>query len=507
MFGSLRKKAATRPVAVLTGGLLAASALLGSTTSVAASAPAPHWGNYEWSAGQEKANVRAFWLIDRTGDPTMNAIINYVATAWNLARAEYPELPYTAVHVDNANVGKCFVNQTVGWSIASACKIPGLSQFGIKGISATQGSPHFTGGAFAVSDGLSVEEAFTVVCHNFGRLMGLPVSSDTESCMHPASAPGVAKWYTQGDTDAVLALYDHDDGRPPVAVADTYTTDEDAPLTVPAGVLANDTDPDGDTLTATKVTDPAHGTVTLNANGSFTYTPTANYNGSDSFTYKAVANGTSSNVVTVTITIAPVADAPVAVADTHTTDEDTVLTVAATGVLANDTDADGSTLTAAKVTNPAHGTVTLNANGSFVYTPTANYNGPDSFTYKANDGTADSNVATVTITVTAVNDAPVAVADSYTTAEDVALVVAAPGLLANDTDGDSATLTAAKVSDPAHGTVTLASNGGFTYTPTTDFTGTDSFTYKANDGTADSNVATATITVGAAAGTALTGKP
>src|SRR5262249_28767132 len=98
---------------------------------------------------------------------------------------------------------------------------------------------------------------------------------------------------------------------------------------------------------------------------------------------------------------------PVANNDAYSTNEDTALTVAAPGVLANDTDADGDPLTAVFVAGPGHGTVTLNSNGSFTSTPTANYNGPDSFTYKANDGKADSNVATVSITVTAVNDAPV----------------------------------------------------------------------------------------------------
>ena len=108
--------------------------------------------------------------------------------------------------------------------------------------------------------------------------------------------------------------------------------------------------------------------------------------------------------------------------------------MAAPGVLGNDTDADGKPLTAALVGAPAHGTVTLNANGSFTYTPAANYNGPDSFTYRANDGTADSNVATVSITITAVNDAPAAAADAFTTNEDASLVVSAPGVLANDAD-------------------------------------------------------------------------
>src|SRR5439155_10629535 len=117
--------------------------------------------------------------------------------------------------------------------------------------------------------------------------------------------------------------------------------------------------------------------------------------------------------VTVSITVTAVNDAPVAVNDSYTTAEDTTLNVAAPGVLANDGDVDGDPLTAILISGPTHGTLTSNSDGSFTYTPALNYNGTDSFTYKANDGTADSGVATVTIAVTAVNDAPVAVNDPY----------------------------------------------------------------------------------------------
>src|SRR5205823_1621528 len=153
--------------------------------------------------------------------------------------------------------------------------------------------------------------------------------------------------------------------------------------------------------------------------------------------------------------------------------------IAAPGVLGSDTDVDGNLLTAAVVAQPAHGTVTVNANGGFTYTPALNYNGNDSFTYKANDGTADSNTATVTITVAAANDAPVAVADGYNPTERTPLPIAAPGVLGNDTDVDGNLLTAAVVAQPAHGTVTVNANGGFTYTPALNFNGPDSFTYKA----------------------------
>jgi VCBS repeat-containing protein len=228
---------------------------------------------------------------------------------------------------------------------------------------------------------------------------------------------------------------------PPVAANDSYSTNEDTALSVPApGVLGNDSDPDGDTLTAQKASDPAHGTVSFNANGSFTYTPAANYNGPDSFTYTANDGEFDSNVATVNLTVNAVNDAPTTTNDSYSTNEDTPLTIAAPGVLSNDSDVDGNTLTAVKVSDPAHGSVTLNSNGSFTYTPAANYNGPDSFTYKANDGTADSNVATVNLTVNAVNDAPtVEVVAGGSCLSDRSGQI---NLTLNDADGDALTLSA-----------------------------------------------------------------
>jgi large repetitive protein len=260
-------------------------------------------------------------------------------------------------------------------------------------------------------------------------------------------------------------------------------------------VLANDGDLDGDSLSAALVSGPSDGTLALNPNGSFFYTPAANFNGRDSFSYRASDGTLTSNLATVTITVGAVNDTPAGVADAYTTAEDTVLTVPAPGVLANDTDPDGTTLTAVLESGPTHGTLALNTNGSFTYTPSANYNGPDTFTYQASDGTARSNPATVTITVTPVNDAPTAADDAYTTAEDTALTVAAPGVLANNTDPDGDTLSAVAESGPSHGTLSHNANGSFTYIPDANFNGSDTFTYRASDGTLTSNLATVTITV------------
>jgi VCBS repeat-containing protein len=171
------------------------------------------------------------------------------------------------------------------------------------------------------------------------------------------------------------------------------------------------------------------------------------------------------------------------------------LNVAAPGVLTNDSDADGDPLTAVLVSDVSNGSLSLNSDGSFSYTPNANFNGSDSFTYTANDGTADSNTATVSITVNAVNDPPTAAGDSYTTDEGTTLNVAAPGVLTNDSDPESDPLTAVLVSDVSNGTLNLAADGSFTYTPAPGFAGTDSFTYRANDGQADSNLATVSVSV------------
>jgi len=282
----------------------------------------------------------------------------------------------------------------------------------------------------------------------------------------------------------------------PVSADDSFTTDEDTPLIIAApGVLSNDTDADGTALSVVLVAGPGHGSLTLNADGSFTYTPGLNFNGADSFTYRATDGVEEGNVATVNLTVNPVNDAPVAGDDSFTTDEDTPLVVSGTGVLSNDSDVDGDALSAVLVDGPSHGSLTLNPDGSFTYTPDLNFNGADSFTYRATDGTENGNLATVHITVTPVNDAPVAADDNFSIDEDTPLTIAAPGVLGNDTDVDGDTLNAVLVAGPSHGILTLNANGSFTYTPGLNFNGADSFTYRASDGIEQSNTATVSITV------------
>jgi VCBS repeat-containing protein len=185
--------------------------------------------------------------------------------------------------------------------------------------------------------------------------------------------------------------------------------------------------------------------------------------------------------------------APQSANDAYGIDEDGLLTVPAPGVLANDADPNNLPLSAHLDTAPAHGELTLNTNGSFTYRPNGNFTGADGFTYQACNGSLYSAATAVSITVTNLPDAPVAVADSYLATTNRTLSIPAPGVLRNDTEHDGDAMSAIKVSDPAHGTVTLNADGSFTYTPDTGFSGPDSFEYKVSDGALESPVATVSL--------------
>jgi len=285
----------------------------------------------------------------------------------------------------------------------------------------------------------------------------------------------------------------------PVATDDSYSTTEDVTLTIPApGIRGNDSDVDGNAITVTVLADVANGTLTLAANGGFSYVPNANFNGMDGFTYTLDDGNGGTDIGAVSIRVDGVNDVPVAMDDAYSTGEGAVLTVdQATGVLANDSDLDGNALTARLVQGPpaSEGTLTLNANGSFTFRPAANFNGNSRFTYQAFDGVENSNVATVTIGVSSVNDAPVANDDTYSVDEDVTLNIAAAGVLGNDTDVDGDTLSATVLTDVAHGTLTLAANGGFSYVPAANYNGPDGFTYTVADGNGGADIGSVTITV------------
>ena len=313
-----------------------------------------------------------------------------------------------------------------------------------------------------------------------------------------ASGPMVTHVYTSTGNFTVSLVVTDNDGLtgstarivtafqliPPIAVIN-------APATCDLGLPCNfsgsaSSDPDGaivqyrwtfgDGLTGSSVS-PSH---TYNSAGNFTVMLTV--------TDDSGLTNTASAIVRVP-------GPPVAVDDSYSIDQDTTLNG---NVLANDHDPNGDPLTAILHLITPHGSLNLHPDGSFDYTPDSGYSGPDSFTYVANDGSADSNEAIVSITVNAVNHLPVAVDDTYSTDQDVTLnLMVANGVLNNDTDVDGNPLTAVLHVTTQHGTLFLNADGSLVYTPDSGYTGPDSFTYVANDGSADSNEAIVSITVNA----------
>lgn len=287
----------------------------------------------------------------------------------------------------------------------------------------------------------------------------------------------------------------------PTAVADSTSTSEGLPTRI--SVLDNDTDPDiGDVLTVTDFAQAANGVVELNADGSFTYTPTAGFSGTDTFSYTisdeasawhthGLFSSSRSHKSTATVTIAVTA-APTAINDSATVVEDSTANVI--DVLGNDSDSDGDALTVTGVGEATHGgAVTVNPEGVIIYTPTADFNGDDTFTYTVSDGTQTAT-ATVTVTVTPVNDTPVAGDDTATVAENS--VGTSIAVLANDTDidsGDSLSVTAVGIPSGG-GAAAINADGTISYTPVTGYFGTESFTYTVSDGT-ESATGTVTVTI------------
>ena len=276
----------------------------------------------------------------------------------------------------------------------------------------------------------------------------------------------------------------------PIATADSVTTSEDTALTI--FVLENDADPDADKLTIANITQPAHGVAVIDpGDTTLTYTPAHNYWGLDSLAYTVSDGQSGRDTATVVVTVIPVNDPPVAAANTVITQEDSAVTIL---VLANDSDADGESLTIASVTQPAHGAAAIDpGDTTLTYTPNTDFWGLDSLTYTVSDGQSGRDTATVVVTVISVNDPPVAVADTVTTPEDTAVTVL---VLTNDSDADGDTLTIASVTQPAHGAAAIdAGDTTLTYTPNADFWGLDSFTYALSDGQSGLDTATVLVTV------------
>ena len=307
--------------------------------------------------------------------------------------------------------------------------------------------------------------------------------------------------------DIFVTVTNVNDG--PLAGPDSFTLFEDndrAAVLFVNDVLINDIDVDNDTLTVntTPTVAPVNGILTLNADGTFLYTPTADFAGGDSFTYEVNDGNGGITTAVASITVNPFNDAPSAGDDTYTTTEDVGFGTSAgiDDVLQNDSDIEGDALTVntTPVRAPDHGLLTLFADGSFSYTPDADFNGIDGFDYVVDDGNGGFAIAHVTINVDPDPDLPTATGEAYATSEDQGLLVDQPalGLLANDVDadGDSLSLLTTPLVPPANGVVMLNGDGTFSYTPNADFNGADVFQYQVTDGTGTST-ATATINVSA----------
>lgn len=267
---------------------------------------------------------------------------------------------------------------------------------------------------------------------------------------------------------------------PPIAVDDEAETNQNTPVEI--DVLGNDSDVDGDALTIVTVGMPGHGAAVVSGPSSVVYTPEPGFHGADSFTY-TISDGEFEATATVTVIVLPVNDAPVADSQTITTDEDIAVAITLSG-----SDVEGDELTFHIITEPEHGILSGEA-PDLLYTPAADYHGEDSFTFVANDGELDSEVATITLIVEPVNDAPVAVDDEVTTEEDTPVEI---NVLANDSDVDGDALTIVALGTPGYGTTVVGGPSSVVYTPTLDFNGTDVFTYTISDGEFE---ATATVTV------------
>ncbi len=271
----------------------------------------------------------------------------------------------------------------------------------------------------------------------------------------------------------------------PTAVDDTRTIDEDTSLS--DSVASNDSDIDGDSLTFAQTSGPSDGSLTFNSDGSFTYTPNPNFNGTDSFDYQVTdANGAVSTA-TVTITVDPVNDDPILVTpigDQSNVDSETI-SLDISGLFS---DVEGHALTFAATGLPTGLTIDVSGNISGTIDSSASASGPFTVLVTVTDG--NGGVVTDTFSWVVANPAPAAVGDSFATNEDTPV---SGSVASNDSDPDGDTLNYVKLTDPANGTVVFNSDGTFTYTPTGDFHGPDSFDYQAID--ADGEVSTATVNI------------
>ncbi len=271
---------------------------------------------------------------------------------------------------------------------------------------------------------------------------------------------------------------------PPVVQDESYTVHAGQTLAVgvAAGLLANDSDADGDALQVLSFEAPANGTLNVVTDGSFSYTPNPGFVGSEVLTY-TVSDGTTTSTGEFTIVVEN--EAPVVQDESYTVHAGQTLAVGvAAGLLANDSDADGDALQVLSFEAPANGTLNVVTDGSFSYTPNPGFVGSEVLTYTVSDGTTTS---TGEFTIVVENEAPVVQDESYTVHAGQTLAVGvAAGLLANDSDADGDALQVLSFEAPANGTLNVVTDGSFSYTPNPGFVGSEVLTYTVSDGTTTS---------------------
>ncbi len=362
-------------------------------------------------------------------------------------------------------------------------------------------------------------DSLTVIAGDFATDRGGNISISADGSYIYTPAPGysgfdtVTYTVTDGELSDTGVLYinveadevpppppppppEPEENTAPVAQDDFAETAEDSVLVSTVDLDANDTDADGDALSVVAGTfaTSAGGSITINGDGSYTYTPPADFNGTDTVDY-TVTDGQLSDTGTLSIAVGAVNDPPVAVDDQAETPEDVVLN-SSIDLDANDFDVDGDSLTVQEGTfaTAEGGSIIISTDGSYSYTPPADFNGTDTVDYTVTDGQL-SDTGTLSIAVGAVNDPPVAVDDQAETPEDVVLN-SSIDLDANDfdVDGDSLTVLAGTFPTTAGGSISINTDGSYTYTPPTDFNGDDSVDYTVTDGLL-TDIGTLTISV------------
>jgi len=374
----------------------------------------------------ERFRLKANYVIPSTWSPEAKAIAQAMKTYGLIVADNGSDMFFTGTPSDQWNMSSVLQVQAIR---ATDFEVVDLTPV-VSGLSTTSGPS--TGGTAVTITGKNFSGAAGDLHVLFGGVEATSVTVVSDSvvtAVTPAHASGTVEvrvqsgryrtnndgaqvffgYGTSADTAVDQFTFSSGGQTPsaPTALGDAFSVVHDRVLSVdPAiGVLANDSSsPAGRSLIAALASGPTHGTVSLNPDGSFTYTASSGYVGSDSFTYTANDGSLASTPATVDLSVTN--STPVAINNSYSTTAGQALTIAPPGVLANDTDADGDALTAILSSGPAHGSLTLNPNGSFTYTPAAGFSGTDQFTYVANDKAMSSTPATVSLTVPAAAAAP-----------------------------------------------------------------------------------------------------